>query len=477
MTIHTDPRAAPAAERSFLDLFHGQKSYFHSDVTKSYEWRIDQLDRMIRMLTENRARFAEAARSDFKTAVQEHVFEVEATLATLEATKAQLAEWMTPVEAPIPRFLAEGGYKGVVHREPYGVTLVLCPSNGPLLLSLRPAAAALSAGNPCILKLSELLPATNAALLELIPCYFDSGAFAAVTGRREQVAEMLKLPWDFIFLTGSVAAGKAVMRAAAENLTPVLLELGGQNPAIVDETANIADAARKLVWGATAWGGQWCTSPGYAAVHESVADSFVAECRKALVQLYGEDPRGNPDLSRIIDPSAVRRLESLLDPSKVVAGGRFDEASRYFDPTIVYPVSWSDRIMQEEIFGPVLPILPYSDFEALLARIKSMPRPLAAYMFSRDQRTIDRFTTGLSFGGGAVNQTNIFLFIETMPFGGVGHSGIGHYYGKHGFDALTHAKSMLVSPPDAVIEHLFPPFTEEKVRETALWTDYSAPGE
>jgi aldehyde dehydrogenase (NAD+) len=283
---------------------------------------------------------------------------------------------------------------------------------------------------------------------------------------------MLKLPWDFIFLTGSVAAGKAVMRAAAENLTPVLLELGGQNPAIVDETANIPDAARKLVWGATAWGGQWCTSPGYVAVHESVADSFVAECRKAIVDLYGEEPRGNPDLSRIINPSAVRRLASLIDPGRVVAGGRSDEAISYFDPTILYPVAWSGPVMQEEIFGPILPIIPYSELDALIARIKSTPRPLAAYMFSRDQRAIERFKTSLSFGGGAVNQTNIFLYVETMPFGGVGHSGIGHYYGKYGFDALTHAKSMLISPPDVAVEHLFPPFTEAKVKEIAVWADY-----
>jgi aldehyde dehydrogenase (NAD+) len=332
--------------------------------------------------------------------------------------------------------------------------------------------AALSAGNPCILKLSELLPETNAALLELIPLYFDPRALAAVTGRREEVTEMLKLPWDFIFLTGSTSAGKAVMRAAAENLTPVLLELGGQNPAIVDETADLADAARKLVWGATAWGGQWCTSPGYAAVHASVADAFVAECKKALIDLYGSDPKGNPDLSRIIAPAAVRRLAELLNSAQVVAGGRTDEGERYVDPTILYPVSWSDRVMQEEIFGPVLPILPYTDYDALLARIKSLPKPLAAYVFSRDQDNIDRFRSSLSFGGGAVNQTNIYLFVETMPFGGVGASGIGHYYGRHGFEALSHAKSMLISPPDASIDHLFPPFTEEKVRATSAWLDY-----
>ena len=262
------------------------------------------------------------------------------------------------------------------------------------------------------------------------------------------------------------------MRAAADHLTPVLLELGGQNPAIVDETANLPDAARKIVWGATAWGGQWCTSPGYAAVHQSVAEAFVAECKKAVVDLYGKNPKGNPDYSRIISPAAVKRLASLIEPSKVVSGGNFDESARYLDPTILYPVSWSDKVMEDEIFGPILPILTYRDLDGLLAKIKSRPKPLAGYVFSRNQRTIDHVLRSLSFGGGAVNQTNIFLFIETMPYGGIGASGIGNYYGKYGFDSLTHAKSVLVSPPNVAIDHLFPPYTMEKVQALTQWFDY-----
>ena len=236
---------------------------------------------------------------------QENVFEVSASIATSEFAKSQLKEWMKPVEAPLPKFLAASGHKGMVYREPYGVTLIICPFNGPLLLSLRPAVAALSAGNPCILKLSEALLATDELLLELIPKYFEPESMSAVVGGTDVVTNLLTLPFDFIFLTGSVGVGKVVMRAAAENLTPVLLELGGQNPAIVDETANIPDAAKKIVWGAMAWGGQWCTSPGYAVVHESVAEQFVAECKKAVVELYGTDPKNNPDYSRVISPAAV----------------------------------------------------------------------------------------------------------------------------------------------------------------------------
>src|ERR1700758_4288087 len=465
--------AQPASEQTRAqDLFNKQKAYFGSDATKTYEWRIDQLDRLIRMLKDNYKRFSDASCNDFKTAVQENVFEVSASIATSEFAKSQLKEWMRPVEAPLPKFLAASGHKGVVYREPYGVTLEIFPFNGPLVLSLRPAVAALSAGNPCILKLSEALPATDELLLELIPKYFEPEALSAVVGGRETVTNLLKLPFDFIILTGGVGVGKVVMRAAAEHLTPVLLELGGQTPAIVDETANIPDAAKKIVWGAMAWGGQWCTSPGYAVVHESVAEEFVADCKKAVVELYGADPKSNPDYSRVISPSAVNRLASLIDPAKVVYGGKSDAAARYLDPTILYPISWSDKIMEDEIFGPLLPILVYSDIGALIAKIKSMPKPLAGYLFSRDQKAIDRVLRSVSFGGGAVNQTNVFLFIESMPYGGVGTAGIGNYYGKYGFDSLTHAKSVLISPPDAEIDHLFPPYTKEKVQALNQWFEY-----
>jgi aldehyde dehydrogenase (NAD+) len=457
---------------SVQDLFDKQKEYFATDVTKTYEWRADQLNRLTHMLKDNYERFGDASRRDFKTASQENAFEVSASIATSEFAKSQLKEWMKPVETPLPKFLAASGHKGMVYREPYGVTLIICPFNGPLLLSLRPAVAALSAGNPCILKLSEALLATDELLLELIPKYFEPEALSAVVGGREVVTNLLKLPFDFMFLTGSVGVGKVVMRAAAENLTPVLLELGGQNPAIVDETANIPDAAKKIVWGAMAWGGQWCTSPGYAVVHESVAEGFVAECKKAVVELYGKDPKSNSDYSRVISATAVERLASLIDPKKVVYGGKSDAAARYLDPTILYPISWSDKIMEDEIFGPLLPILTYSELGKLLAKVKSLPKPLAGYVFSRNQQAIDRVLQSLSFGGGAVNQTNVFLFIESMPYGGVGTSGIGNYYGKYGYDSLTHAKSVLISPPDVAIEHLFPPYTPEKVQELNQWFEY-----
>jgi aldehyde dehydrogenase (NAD+) len=240
----------------------------------------------------------------------------------------------------------------------------------------------------------------------------------------------------------------------------------------VDETANIPDAAKKIVWGAMTWGGQWCTSPGYALVHESVAEAFASEAVKAVVELYGKDPKTNPDYSRIISARDVTRLASLIDPAKVVAGGRSDPEARYLDPTILYPVSWADKVMEEEVFGPILPILTYKSLEEAFGRIAATPRPLSGFVFSRNQRTIDRFIGEVSYGGGAVNQVNVHSWIETMPFGGSGSSGMGHYYGKYGFDMLTHAKSMLISPPDVAIDHLYPPYTPEKVEAVKQWFQY-----
>lgn len=457
---------------SFQELFDRQKRHFATGVTRSYAWRIAQLDRMAKLLAENEAALQQAVADDFKTASQEKIFETLACIGEVAFQKSQLKDWMAPVEAPVPRALAATGHRGVVYRDPYGVALIIGPFNGPLLLLLRPAIAALAAGNCCVLKLSTALKATSALLQRLVPKYFEAEAVASVAGHREETTELLKLPFDFIFFTGSTSTGKVVARAAAENLTPVVLELGGQNPALVDETANIPDAARKIVWGAMAWGGQWCTSPGYAYVHESIAETFVAESKKALIALYGEHPKSNPDYSRIISAHEVSRLAALIDPAKVVIGGQSDARARYLDPTIVYPVDWSDPIMEEEVFGPILPVLTYRRFDEALGKIAATPLPLAAFIFSRQQSTIDRFIGELSFGGGAVNQVNIHLFVESMPFGGVGSAGMGHYYGKYGFDMFTHAKSMFVSPPDVAIDHLFPPYSSQKNADLKIWLEY-----
>src|SRR5208282_4668496 len=308
-------------------------------------------------------------------------FETQASAGETEVQKSQLKEGMKPVEAPVPRFLTKTGHKGIVYREPYGVALIIGPFNGPLLLLIRPALAALAAGNTCLLTLSEALTATTDVLLGLVPKYFDPAAVTIVAGGKEQNTELLKLSFDFIFFTGSTVVGKIVARAAAENLTPVLLELGGMNPAVVDQTANVPDAAKKV-----------------------------------LLELFGKDPKSNSDYSRIINARAVERLASLIDPSKVIAGGKSDPQSHYLDPTLLYPITWEDKIMEDEIFGPILPILTFKSFDEAMKRMAATPRALAGFIFSRDQKTIDRFIGELSYGGGGVNLVNVHLYVETMPF-------------------------------------------------------------
>lgn len=456
----------------YQKLLDQQKAYFNTNITKTFEWRVEQLDRMGKMLRENESDFYQALGKDFKTAISEQVFEVNAPLGIIEFVKSQLKTWMEPVEAPLPKFLSSAGHEARIQRDPYGSALIIGPFNGPVLLLLYPAITALSAGNTVILKTSVDTIHTSALLDKLIPQYFEQEAVAVVSGDVEEVTELLKLHFDFIFFTGSARVGKIIMHAAAEHLTPVLLELGGHNPAIVDQTADIADAAKKIVWGATTWSGQFCASPGYAYVHESVVEEFVAEAKKAVLELYGPDPKNNPDYSSIIGEKHVKRLAGLIGSHHVVAGGESDEEGRYVAPTLLYPVTWEDKIMDEEIFGPILPILMYNDLDEAIVKIQKADKPLSTYIFSTDQPTIDKLLKTLSFGGGAVNMTNVQLFVATLPFGGVGSSGMGNYVGKYGFDSLTNAKSILVSPAGAAIDHLYPPYTNEKLQALNNWFDY-----
>ena len=457
-------------ENQFQRVFDKQKAYFLTDATKSYEWRIGQLTRLGKMLEENADAFKEALRTDFKTASFEPQQEIMVCLGSIADTKEKLREWMKPEPVALPKRLAETGHSAFIYREPYGVTLIIGPFNAPLVLLMEPLINALSAGNNAIVKPSESVSHVSAVYEKFIPQYFEEEAVAVVTGGKETVTQLLELPWDFIFFTGSTKVGKIVMRAAAEHLTPVLLELGGQNPVLIDKTANLKEAARKIIWGATAFAGQWCVRPGYIYVEESVADAFIKACKAALHEMYGDDPAKSPDYSRIISQKDVNRLAGLLEDAKVVYGGQYDVDQRYFSPTLIYPAKWGDKIMQEEIFGPLLPILPYKDVHEVISVIKSKPRPLGGYIYSQDQQLIDTFIASIPFGGGCVNQNNLQTFFTGLvPFGGVGTSGLGKYYGKYGFESLTNAKTIIVSPSDLSVDDFLPPFTDEKKKDYASW--------
>jgi aldehyde dehydrogenase (NAD+) len=446
----------------FQSLFDTQREHFLRDSTKSYEWRIDQLNRMERMLLEHQEEFRQALYADFRKPPFEQQFEITVPTGVIRFYQEHLRELMAPQPVAIPAGLESTGNRGVILKEPYGITLVIGPFNAPVLLLLDPAIAALAAGNTVILKPANTTPHTAALFREYIPKYFAPENVTVVTGGRDEIAELLQLPFDFIFFTGSAAVGKVVMRAAAENLTPVILELGGQNPTLVDETANLQVAADRIAWGHNAISGQWCVAPGYVCVHESVADEFIGRLKAAVVKMYGDDPQQSPDFARMISSHDAERVASYILSDKVVHGGRHDLEQRYVEPTILYPSGWSDPAMQQEVFGPVLPVLPYSDLKQTLDIIKRQPKPLAAYIFSSNQRTIDYVLHSLSFGGGCVNQTNLHCWIDSLPFGGVGYSGMGKYYGKAGFDAMSNTKAMLIGNPDVELD-VFPPYAGKNV--------------
>jgi aldehyde dehydrogenase (NAD+) len=446
----------------FQSKLDAQREHFLSDATKSYEWRIDQLDRMERMLTDNKDALCAALHEDFGKPPFEQLFEITVPMGVIRYYRENLKTLMAPEPVKIPHGLEATGNRGVIYKEPYGVALVIGPFNAPILLLLDPAIAALAAGNTVILKPANTTPRTAALLADLVPRYFAPENVSIVTGGREQISALLELPFDFIFFTGSSAVGKVVMRAAAEHLTPVLLELGGQNPTIVDATANLDIAADRIAWGHNAISGQWCIAPGYVCVHESVADAFIAKLKASIVNMYGDDPSRSPDFARMISTHDAERVASYILPEKIVHGGRFDLAARYVEPTILYPSEWSDPALQQEVFGPVLPVLVYSDLKATIDIIKRKPKPLAAYIFSKDQGTIDQVLASLSFGGGCINQTNLHCWIDSLPFGGVGNSGIGKYYGKAGFDALSNTKAMLIGNPDVELD-VFPPYAGKDI--------------
>ncbi|MGN7787073.1 aldehyde dehydrogenase family protein [Niabella sp. 22666] len=336
------------------------------------------------------------------------------------------------------------------------------PFNAPVLLLLDPAIAALAAGNPVILKPANTTPGVAALFADLIPRYFTPESVNVVTGGREEITSLLELPFDFIFFTGSSNVGKVVMRAAAENLTPVILELGGQNPTVVDETANLDIAVDRIAWGHNAISGQWCIAPGYVYVHESIAATFIEKLKASIKKMYGDDPQQSPDLARMISEHDAERVASYIIPEKVVIDGRYDIKARYVEPTVLYPSTWDDPALQQEIFGPVLPVMVYSDIKEVSNIIKRKPKSLAAYIFSKNQANIDYFLNAVSFGGGCINQTNLHCWIDSLPFGGVGYAGMGKYYGKAGFDALSNTKAMLVGNPDLELD-VFPPYAGKDI--------------
>ncbi len=442
----------------YQSLLDTQREFFFTGQTRSAAWRLRQLDQMARLLRDNQQALCEALFADFRKPPFEQLFEITVPLGVLDYYRQHLDELMAPQPVAIPTGLEASGNRGRIYKEPYGNVLVIGPFNAPILLLLDPAIAALAAGNTVILKPANTTPRVARLLAELVPRYFEPEAVTVVTGGREEISALLELNFDFIFFTGSSAVGKVVMRAAAEHLTPVILELGGQNPTIVDETANLDIAVDRIAWGHNAISGQWCIAPGYVYVHASIAEDFIARLKRSLTAMYGEDPQRSPDLARMISEHDAERVGSYILPNKVVHGGRVDVADRYVEPTVLYPSSWDDPALQQEVFGPVLPVLPYDELQTVIAYINARPRPLALYWFGQDEAARDRVLQGTVSGGVTVNDTLMHIAHDGLPFGGVGESGLGAYHGETGFLRFTHEKAVFVQSRFGRGDLLYPPF-------------------
>lgn len=441
-----------------MDAFLTQKEYFQSGATLPLEFRLAQLRSLYRGIKRFEPQILEALRSDLgKSAEESYMSEIGMCLTEIRHTARHLREWSRPQRVPTPLMHFPGSSRIV--REPRGVCLIIAPWNYPFLLAVGPMISAIAAGNCVTLKPSEYAPATAAVLEKMLDVCFEGRFCRTVTGGAVVSAAETARPYDMIFFTGSTAVGRKVMAAAAQNLTPVVLELGGKSPCIVDETADLPVAAARIIWGKCLNSGQTCVAPDYVLVARSRKDALIREMQKAICRFYGEDPCENSAYPRIVNERHFDRLAAML-PEDPAVGGRVDRESLKIEPTLI-ETTLNDQspLMTEEIFGPLLPIVPYDNIHEALGYILSRPRPLALYLFSRNRKLQRRVVETIPFGGGCINDTISHITTPYLPFGGTGDSGMGAYHGRCGYETFTHAKSILSKPfrPDLPVR--YPPLT------------------
>ena len=423
-------------------LLDKQREYYKSGVTVPVNFRIEQLKKLYAAIKKYENEILQALHTDLgKSDYESFMCEIGLVLSEItymiRHTK-KFAKRKT-VFTPITNFHAHCFKQPV----PYGNTLIMSPWNYPFLLTVDPLADAIAAGNTAVVKPSAYSPATSAIISKIISECFDAEYIAVITGGRAENTALLEQKFDFVFFTGSQAVGKEVLRHTAEHLTPAVLELGGKSPCIVDKSANIALAAKRIVFGKFLNCGQTCVAPDYILCESSVKDKFINEVASQIKIQYGDNPLKNKDYGRIINQKHFERLCGLIDKNKVIIGGETDCGSNRIAPTVMDNVTENDAVMGEEIFGPIMPILTFDDFDKMVDDLKDKDKPLALYLFSSDKGQIKRITTELSYGGGCINDVVVHLSTSEMGFGGVGQSGMGSYHGKDGFDAFSHYKSIM----------------------------------
>ncbi|MDT0595376.1 aldehyde dehydrogenase family protein [Glaciecola petra] len=416
--------------------------YFYTGATKAASWRIRQLKSLLSMLQKEEKQFAQALHSDLGKSPEEAFFsEIGFLTKEIKSFIKKTEKWMKPITKSTP--LLAFPAKSMTKAEPLGTCLIIGAWNYPLMLCLSPVIAAISAGNCVILKPSEKSPATSALLAKMLPQYLDMNAFGVIEGAVQETTDLLALPFDKIFYTGGEKVGKIVMRAAANNLTPVTLELGGKSPCIIDKNIDLNTAIKRIVWGKLMNVGQTCVCPDYLLVHHSNLDNVLEKIKQVIVKQYKKAPKQNRFYGRVIDSDNVRRLAGYLEGQEVVYGGEYSAEERYFAPTVVLNPDPDSDLMQEEIFGPIIPILSFNGRSDMLQFIKQRAKPLAAYAFTEDKEFEDKFIDTISAGSMCINDISMFMANEELPFGGVGTSGMGSYHGKYGFDAFSHQKSIM----------------------------------
>ncbi|MDG4657494.1 aldehyde dehydrogenase [Ectobacillus antri] len=423
------------------ELIAQQRAYYHSGQTRALPIRLLQLQKLYDGIQTYETKILDALKQDLnKSQFEAYVTEIGYTLKEISFVKKHLGRWMKPQK--VKGTLLQAGGKGRIVPEPYGVTLIIAPWNYPFQLAMAPLIGAIAAGNTAIVKPSELTPHVSAVIAELLREVYAEEYIAVVEGGVEISTELLAQPFDHIFFTGSVAVGKIVMEAAAKRLTPVTLELGGKSPCIVHDDANLEVAARRIVWGKFVNAGQTCVAPDYVYVHKHVKDKLIALIREEIQKQYANPLQGEGYV-RIVSERHFQRLASFLTNGNVLAGGKVNQEKLIIEPTLLGNVTWDDAVMQEEIFGPILPMFEYEDLDRVIQTILQHPKPLALYAFTESKRVEDEIVTRISYGGGCINDTIFHLGSPYLPFGGVGESGMGSYHGEYSFRAFSHYKSVL----------------------------------
>ena len=440
-------------------MIQEQRNFYYTGATRSADFRKAQLENLKQAIVANEEIIIDALERDLgKSEFEAYGTEIGFVLDSIGFMQKNLDDWMEPEKVKTPLHLQPS--KSFIIREPYGSVLIIGPFNYPFQLVMEPLIGAIVGGNCSIVKPSETTPhvarAVRIVLEEAFPTYY----VRVVEGEREEVTALIHASFDYIFFTGSVKVGKVVMKAASERLTPITLELGGKSPAIVDQTADIDLAAKRIAWGKLMNTGQTCVAPDYVCVHESVKDEFIKKLTKTINSFYGDNAQSSPDYGRIVSVSHFDRLAELIESESgnIIYGGKTDRSNLYIEPTILDNINWNSPSMEDEIFGPILPIITYQDLPLLLRQIRQLPKPLSAYLFSENDRATDFFLEELPFGGGCINDTVSHVASAYLPFGGVGPSGMSSYHGKSSFETFTHAKSILKKSTKISTNVMFPPY-------------------